>query len=207
MKDRYIAVIIILVITLLSVVGLAVMAKNVAVNNAAAREKKIEEEKYAVLLEKDASIYWLGDYPEELSAVSSKVIPVTEATRDNMPLKSPEFHTVRMDENGNVIDEKVPVTYPEHLYIVINNKVLTDEEYGIIRECFMDNGVKTVIIGQDAIQSFRDFLILPKQTFEPGEMMAYSLPAGSSRFGDGSENGDTYAALIDYLLEDMNDGD
>lgn len=210
MKDRYIAVVIIFLIILFSVIGLALMAKKVAVTSSEARESQQVEERYMKFLENDVTLYWIGDYPAELERVSEKVVKCSEATRDNMPLKSPEFHTIRKDENGNVIEERIPVTYTEHLYIVINSKVLTDEEYAVIRECFIDNGVKTIIIGQDAIQSFRDFLILPKQKFAEGEMMAYSLPAGSSRFGDGSENGDTSLVLINYLIEDMtediNDG-
>ncbi|MCR5060978.1 MAG: hypothetical protein K6A80_08125 [Saccharofermentans sp.] len=203
MKDRYFAVLIILLIILFSVIGLSLMAKKIAVTGADARESQAVQERYNKFLENDVTLYWIGDYPEELGIISEKVVLCEGATRDNMPLKSPEFHTIRKDETGNVIEERVPVTYAEHLYIVINGKVLTDEEYAVIRECFMDNGVKTVIMGQDAIQSFRDFLILPKQKFAEGEMMAYSLPAGSARFGDGSENGDSSLTLINYLIDDI----
>ena len=102
MKDRYIAVVIILLIILFSVIGLALMAKKVAVTSSEARESQQVEERYMKFLENDVTLYWIGDYPAELERVSEKVVKCSEATRDNMPLKSPEFHTIRKDENGNV---------------------------------------------------------------------------------------------------------
>ncbi|SCW31711.1 hypothetical protein SAMN02910456_00506 [Ruminococcaceae bacterium YRB3002] len=203
MKDRYIAVVIILLILLVSVVGLSLMTRNIA----GSMNKKAEEELFASscseLMERDVTIYWIGSFPDELSPISGKVIRVDSVSEETMPVKSPEFHTIERDPDGNIVRERIPVEYAANLYIVINRAILSEEQYSVIRDCVKDNGVKTVVIGRSAIKSYRDFLMLPVMSYTEDDNMVYSLDGGSVSHALGE--GSTPSGIVDYLLKDIGD--
>ncbi len=207
MKDRYIAVVLILLLLLLSVVGIAVLAKKSADSRREAQEVQKKEELYNEFLEKDVTVYWIGSFPEELSAVSSKVIVPEEVTADTMPMKSPDFHMVEYDPEGNKIAERIPVEYTHFLYIVIDHMELTDERYELIRECVKDNGVRVIVLGSDAIYPFRKYLMLPHLAYSAEDSLAYSLKGGSASHVINADEKDRNTALIEYLIGDMNNGD
>ena len=207
MKDRYIAVVLLLLLLLLAVVGVALLSKNIRDT----RKAQLEEQKIAdacgKLNECDVTIYWIGEYPDSLKGIMPKVRICDEVNTDTMPMKSPEFHSIRYDKDGNKLEEWIPVDYTDFLYIVINKKVLSDDEYSVIRECIVDNDVKAVIMGRDAIEAWRGFLILPKADYTENDTMEYSMNKGydSHVFGDGTDFGEGTREidLIEYLLGDM----
>lgn len=207
MKDRYIAVVLILLLLLLSVVGIALLSKKTADSRRAAAEEQKKQELYDRFLEKDVTLYWIGDLPKELEAISSKIIVAEEITTDTMPMKSPDFHMVEYDKDGNKVFEKIPVEYTDHLYIVISHTVLTAERYDIIRECIKDNGVRVIVLGSDAIYPFREHLILPYMSYEEEDSLAYSLKDGSASHVISQDSEDKNRALVEYLLGDMDNAD
>ena len=206
MKDRYIAVVLILLLLLLSVVGIAVLAKKSADSRKEAQVEQQKQELYNQFLDKDVTVYWIGEFPSELEAISPKVIVPEEVTAETMPMKSPDFHMVEYDPDGNKIAEKIPVDYTDYLYIIINHIELTDERYEIIRECVKDNGVRVLVLGSDAIYPFREYLMLPYLTYDTEDSLAYSLKGGSASHVLNFDSKDRNTELVEYLMGDMDNG-
>ena len=202
MNNKYVSVVVILVIFGLGIVGLSFMAKSISSTKISQELDAKLDDVSAVLSECDIRIYWIGDYPEELSKISSVVVRPDAVNEDTMPMKSPEFHTVEKDKDGNIIKERIPVEYPSFLYIVINRKVLTDEEYKTVRDCVADNGVNLIVIGGTAIDAMRNYLMLPKLQYTADDNMFYSLKDGSeSHIYEYDKNARKNAvSLIEYIV-------
>ena len=201
MKDRYLAVVIILLLLLFAVVGVALMSKKIGDQKKTERDEQAYMELCSKLNECDVTFYWIGDFPAQLSSVRSKCIFPGEITEETMPMVSPGTHIVERDPEGNIVKELIPVEYTQHLYIIINKRVLSEEEYGVIRECVRDNGVRTLIFGKDAINAFRNFLILIPMDYKENDSMSFSMAEGAASYviKDCTDNGE----VITYLLGDM----
>ena len=201
MKDRYLAVVIILLLLLFAVVGVALMSKKIG------DQKKTErdEQAYAELCSKlngcDVTIYWIGDFPQQLSSVRSKCVFPEVITEETMPMVSPGTHIVERDPDGNIVKELIPVEYTEHLYIIINKRVLTEDEYSVIRDCIRDNGVRALVFGRDAVNAFRNFLILIPMEYKENDSMAFSMDEGAASYI--IKDCTDYSEMITYLLGDM----
>ena len=113
---------------------------------------------------------------------------------------------VEYDPDGNKIAEKIPVDYTDYLYIVIDHMELTDERYELVRECVKDNGVRVIVLGSDAIYPFRKYLMLPNMAYDTEDSLAYSLTGGSASHVIDMNAKDRNAALVEYLIGDMDNG-
>ena len=74
-------------------------------------EQKEVDSQISLLTNLDLTIYWIGDVPSELSALSPvmSVISPGSVNSDNMPIKSSSFHVVDYNQNGDVTGEAVPL--------------------------------------------------------------------------------------------------
>ncbi len=207
---KYVAYIVVLLIMLFSIIGLSILSRNFAI---ARNNKNIENETaelYAEFNTKDISLYWIGTFPEELSAIASKVIFPSAVNESDMPVKSPEFHSIERDPDGNIVNERTPVSYAENLYIVINGAVLSESQYAVIRSCIVDNGVKIIVLGDNAIKNFRDYLILPALNYNANDSMEYSMSDGSVShvLGQDIDFNATPSILVRHIMGEIaQDGD
>ncbi|MBP5262300.1 MAG: hypothetical protein J6Z43_09260 [Clostridiales bacterium] len=207
-SSKYAAYIIVLIILLMSIAALSVLARNFTMAKKTHANQQEITDLYASFCQKDIALYWIGTFPEELNAISSKVIFPAEVSEGDMPVKSPEFHTVEKDPNGNIVEERIPVDYPANLYIIVNRSVLSDDQYSLIRQCVVDNGVNAIFIGSNAIEGFRDFLIMPAKTYSDGDIMEYSFADDRAVFGDSTDIGDIPSELVRHIMGELvSDGD
>ena len=60
------------------------------------------------IAENDITIYWIGEPPKELEHLLPviTVIPAESASKDNLPIKGPSFHTIEYNPNGEIIQEQ-----------------------------------------------------------------------------------------------------
>lgn len=179
MNNKYVTAVVVLLMLAIGVVVLIFMTQGLAGNKASQEEQQKLARQTEELLKRDIKIYWIGELPANLKGIS----PVTEfpdaIDSTTMPVKSPEFHTIERDAEGKVVNERIPVTYPKYLYIVINEVVLTEEELQVVRDCVSENGVNLIVIGDKAIQNVRTFMLLPSMTYAENDTMFYSAADGS----------------------------
>ena len=74
MKDRYLAVVIILLLLLFAVVGVALMSKKIGDQRKTERDEQAYAELCSKLNECDVTIYWIGDFPQQLSIRLQKFV-------------------------------------------------------------------------------------------------------------------------------------
>ena len=206
--SRYTTYVVVLVVLLTSIVGLAIFSRSFMSAKVKRAQQEENDQLCSQLCDKDVSLYWIGSIPDELSSVMSKIVIPESITSEFLPVKSPEFHITERDPDGNIVSERVPVEYPSKLYIVINRTVLSDEQYSAVRDCIVENGVTALVIGSDAIDGFRDFMIMPVKLYSDNDILEYSFEDGKAEFTDNKDVGGTPFELIRFLLEDMSeDGD
>ena len=196
-----------MLLLLFCVVGLALMSKNLSEKKATQQAEQKLTDACNEFNTRDVTLYWIGDYPDELAGIKEKVIYPEYITEEYMPVASPETHMVVRDADGNIVKEYRPVEYTKYIYIIINGATLSEDEYNVIRDCIKDNGVRTVVLGRNAINSFRDHLLMPVMDYTENDSMSYSLEAGpaSHLFSDDSPFGSGTRTIdfINYMLGDM----
>ena len=132
--------------------------------------------------EQDLKIYWIGDPPsseyEHLFPVIN-VISYNEASKNTLPVKSPEFHTAEYNSDGELISEAIPVEYPRYMFIVITGKPeLTDAGREALLDAISRNGVPVLAIGGDAADFLGGLLCYSRLKTGPDSSLYYCLGAG-----------------------------
>ena len=130
----------------------------------------------------DTTIYWIGDPPpeelEHLMPVVNVIAPET-ASKDNLPIKSPAFHTQVHDTFGRLVSEEVPIDYTDNLVIVISgNPNLTQAGKDALLDSIAQNGVPVLAIGNDASEALGSILSYRRIKTGPDSSLYYCLGAG-----------------------------
>ena len=130
----------------------------------------------------DTTIYWIGDPPpEELEHLMPVVNVITpeSASEDNLPVKSPLFHTQVHDSFGRLVSEQIPVEYTDNLVIVISGTPnLTQAGSEALLNSIAQNGVPVIAIGNDASEALGSILSYRRIKMGDGSSLYYCLGAG-----------------------------
>ena len=130
----------------------------------------------------DTTIYWIGDPPpEELEHLMPVVNVITpeSASEDNLPVKSPLFHTQVHDSFGRLVSEQIPIEYTDNLVIVISGTPnLTQAGSEALLNSIAQNGVPVIAIGNDASEALGSILSYRRIKMGDGSSLYYCLGAG-----------------------------
>ena len=130
----------------------------------------------------DTTIYWIGDPPpEELEHLMPVVNVITpeSASEDNLPVKSPLFHTQVHDSFGRLVSEQIPIEYTDHLVIVISGTPnFTQAGSEALLNSIAQNGVPVIAIGNDASEALGGILSYRRFKMGEGSSLYYCLGAG-----------------------------
>jgi len=170
-------------------------------------EQKEVDSQISLLTNLDLTIYWIGDVPSELSALSPvmSVISPGSVNSDNMPIMSSSFHVVDYNQNGDVTGEAVPRDYSYSMIIVLYHvSGLSADEQSVLSDCISRNGVPVLAIGSDSIALVRSVLMYSQGSFAPDDSFYYHLGEGYKDYCiDNSSikaGGVTAAkAIVDYI--------
>ncbi len=130
----------------------------------------------------DTTIYWIGDPPpEELEHLMPVVNVITpgSANDDNLPVKSPYFHTQVHDSFGRLVSEQIPIEYTDNLVIVISGTPeFTQAGSEALLNSIAQNGVPVIAIGNDASEALGGILSYRRFKMGEGSSLYYCLGAG-----------------------------
>ena len=124
------------------------------------KEEKVEQ-CIADVKSSDCHIYWIGEVPPYISSIGDKmtVVSVDDISEDTMPvLWTDVAYTIR-DEEGNIVDSKIPRDYASNLVIVINGVSDIDEDkLDIINSCILQNHACVITIGESTVDMYRNYV-------------------------------------------------
>lgn len=137
---------------------------------------------FDAIAEQDMRIYWIGEQPaaefEHLYPVISLVAP-DQISKETLPVKSPEFHTMEYNSDGELISEAIPVEYPRYMFIVITgNPDLSDQAKEVLLDAISKNGVPVLAIGGDASDFLGSLLSYRMLKKGPNSSLYYCLGKG-----------------------------
>lgn len=179
-KRGYIVVIVAAAALMLLFVGLmynAASLKKQSVN--LANQVSYASEKLAS--KDDLMIYWVGDFPAELSGIAPVVTVISpdQISEDTMPIKSVEFKVTAYDADGNLVKDETPREYKDNMLLVLYNvSFISDEQKDVISNCIVDNNVPVLAIGRSSISITRDILMYTPGDFEENDSFYYLLGTG-----------------------------
>ena len=143
--------------------------------------KEAVNAKLSAISQADVTIYWIGEFPPELEAMSSvtKVISPEKADSESLPVKSTTIHFIERDEHDNIVKEEIPREYSKHMLIVITgNPVLSDSGKEALLDSITMNGVPVIAIGDDAAEYLSSILLHLRSKEGPGSSLYYCLGKG-----------------------------
>lgn len=147
-------------------------------------ERKADlDEKFDEIAEKDITIYWIGEPYKELEHLMPVISVVTpgSASANNLPVKGPSFHTTEYNTEGMLIEENIPIDYPEYMVIVITGSpVLTENGKEALLDAVAKNGVPVLAVGDDASEFIADLLSYRRLHKGEGSSFYYCLGSGCS---------------------------
>jgi hypothetical protein len=148
----------------------------------AALDRKTDlESKLDSIAGEDITIYWIGEPSPELEHLMPVINVITPGTasKDNLPVKSPSFHTSEYNPDGILIEEKIPVEYPEYMVIVISGSPeLTDNGKAALLDAVAQNGVPALAIGDEASELLGEVLSYRRVHKGEGSSLYYCLGKG-----------------------------
>ena len=116
----------------------------------------------------DYRIYWIGEVPSRLKDLNISVLDKDYFKEEELPLKY-----VRKITSGKIPDkdgeertvnqwEYFENECPTHSFIVINNvSDISAEKRQLFEKCAVDSGTIVLVIGKDAVDSYRSYLFRP----------------------------------------------
>lgn len=138
-------------------------------------------ERLDAIAEKDITIYWIGEpLPEleHLMPVINVIAPET-VSENNLPVKGPSFHTSEYNSEGLLIEENIPIDYPEYMLIVISGSpVISDNGKAALLDAVSENGVPVLAIGDDASEVVSQVLSYRRLHKGQGSSFYYCLGSG-----------------------------
>jgi len=124
----------------------------------------------------DYEIYWIGQVPEYLDAISSDitVLTVGQAGFETLPVAEGNTAYTVYDKDGNEVGGAEKRDYAQNMMIVINtDDEISDALWDVIRNCAVQNYVPVLLIGGDNIDAFREYMILVKKTYGECDSMLF----------------------------------
>lgn len=131
--------------------------------------------------ETDLRIYWIGEPYKELERLSSDitVVPAETASKDNLPIKGPSFHTSEYNPDGTLVAENIPIDYPRYMLIIITGTPqFTEDGKAALLDAVANNGVPVLAIGDDAANALAGILSYKRFHTGPGSSLYYCLGKG-----------------------------
>ena len=142
-------------------------------------DRKAElDAKLGVITESDITIYWIGEPPKELEPLAPviKVIEPSSASKDNLPIKGPSFHTTEYTPDGRLLSEDIPIEYPENMVIVISGSpVITENGASALLDSVAKNGVPVIAVGDGASEVLGNVLSYKRTHKGQGTSLYYCL--------------------------------
>ena len=198
-----------LIVTVIMMVGLLciLLLNGVgSISIGVAKENKMEDLREA-LLEQDIGLYVIGDVPDGLLDLGTKISSFN-VNEENMPIWVSQTHSRITNGNGYVISESVPRDYPEHMLLMVcipADAEVEDETWEIIRNCAVENNVPVLLVGSHNIVRFREYLIQASKVYEENDTMLFTSPDHwtVNPFGplNNTHKEDFSAAFMEYWLE------
>ena len=133
------------------------------------------------ITEADITIYWIGEPQNELEHLMPviKVIPPATASKDTLPIRGASFHVSEYNQDGQLIDERIPIEYSDYIMIVISGSpVLTDDGKDALLDAVSRNGVPVLAIGDDASELLGQVLSYRSVHKGQGSSLYYCLGKG-----------------------------
>lgn len=158
-----------------------ILLNNSSQKQNSAREKKHLTETLELIAGRDITIYWAGDFPEELSPLKDKTVLLTpgKITEDKMPVKSTNISFTEYNQAGEIVSSTEPRTYTKDLLIVIDQtEDLTPSDIEVIRQCLALNNVPAVIVGKKPVVEIREAMYIITGTFDDYDSVFYSFNKG-----------------------------
>jgi len=177
------------------------------IGNNMAEEGRAEDTQTLIdlLCDRDITIYWIGDLPYELNALSEKeqFNKIEQINDDTMPVKSVTVGFKVYDEGGNLVSEETPKDYTDDLLIVVNNYDLNDEELSVVHDSVALNNVPVLMLGGDTITEIRESMLLTMGTFGDDDVAFYSKATGTIKdVADKTLEGyEYYDKIVRYLVD------
>ena len=159
------------------------------------------------LSRRDITLYWAGEFPEELSPLKEKTVLLTpgKITEDIMPVATHYAGLIEYDRDGNVVNQVKQTDYTDDLLIVINfADGLTESDIEVIRQCITSNNVAIAIFGKEQIENIRKAMYKVTGQFTEHDSVFFALGDGFSyhiideKVAEEHSVG-FYQALLDYL--------
>lgn len=160
---------------------IAVLFGSSTKRQAALDRKNDLESKLDSIAGEDITIYWIGEPFPELEHLMPVINVITPGTvsKDTLPVKSPSFHTSEYNPDGILIEEKIPVEYPDYMVIVISGSpVLTDNGKAALADAVTQNGVPALAIGDEASELLGEVLSYRRVHRGEGSSFYYCLGSG-----------------------------
>ena len=140
------------------------------------------DEKLGAIAQEDITIYWIGEFPQELEVLApvTKVIAPENASSETLPIKTTSIHLTERDDYGNIVKEEIPREYSRYMLIVITgNPELSDNAKEALNNAIAVNGVPVFAAGDEASDLVGNILMYYRRKTGPGSSLFYSL---SSRY-------------------------
>lgn len=159
------------------------------------------------LSKRDITIYWAGEFPEEMSPLKEKTVMLTpgKITEDIMPVATHYAGLIEYDKDGNVVSQVRQTDYTDDLLIVINfAEGLTESDIEVIRQCVASNNVAIAIFGKDQIENIRKAMYKVTGQYSEHDSVFFVFGEGFSyhiideKVAEEHSVG-FYQALLDYL--------
>lgn len=179
MNARNYSVVAVILLIVAAIVGfLAFKVNTMSDGIKAFYEEKKTSDLALSLNERDYEIYWIGTLPQYMDMISENVtlLTVNQASFNTLPVIEGNSELTVYDKNGNVIQHREKRDYASSMLIVINtNEEIPDEKWDVIRNCVVNNHVPLLLIGDNNIYSFREYMIMLDKTYEASSTMFFEF--------------------------------
>ena len=134
----------------------------VGISDSAGKLNEITDLKAAVA-DDDYEIYWIGEVPSRLKDLKVRQLDKSRFDSDDLPVRIENVEEERYEDKKKTYTQHTVVhDVPAYSLIVISEVVdLTPDEALLLRKCAVESGSKILVIGEDAVRSYRNFLLLP----------------------------------------------
>jgi len=136
------------------------------------------EELTASLNENDYEIYWIGQMPEYMDGISEHVTLMTagQANASLLPVVDGGVGFTVYDPDGNMVSHTEQRDYADHMMIIVNTQdELSQDTLAVLQDCTVNNHVPILIVGENNIQAFRDYLILIHHDYDQNSSFFFEI--------------------------------
>ncbi|MCQ2466287.1 MAG: hypothetical protein MJ166_02090 [Clostridia bacterium] len=216
-KTKLSLYIVILLLVAIAIFAFARFSSGLFEINDAGTSKKELEELSSKLASKEVALFWIGDVPSYIqnTNINNITLDKNKLSQETLPFKSYDV-TYIIPVNTDLDSEEEEDNYanlekysvkevegycPENSIIIINNvSDLTSSDYQLIIRSLDTSDTELIIIGEDAVKAFREYLFLPT-----GDSIQYysmkCLPHNMIESGVLEDAKDMNVNSIDWTME------